>query len=450
MNNLQNLYKKYDVPVPRYTSYPTVPFWDDSLSTNKWLDELNLFFNKSETSWSIYIHIPLCENLCTYCGCNTSVTKNHDMEEVYIDLVLKEFELYKKNITNLPNRPLKGIHLGGGSPTFLSPTNMNKLLYPILSYIKKDNKNFEASIEADPRTTKKEHIEVLNELGFNRLSLGVQDFNLEVQKAVNRIQPLELVEDVTTIARNQKWPINFDLIYGLPKQNLSLMKNNIETTLKIKPDRIAFYSMALVPWMKPSQKLINENELPTGEEKRKLYDYARNEFLKFGYIEIGMDHFALPHDNLAKAKLNKTLHRNFMGYSDIRTEILLGLGSSAISETPSCFHQNEKLIPKYQSKINQNNIPLMRGHVLSDEDKLYREKILKLMTTFEANLDNSDQLNEAKTYLDSMIQDNLVKIENNKLKITETGIPFLRNICTVFDQRMKQKNKNKNIFSKSI
>ena len=357
------LLKKYDIPAPRYTSYPTVPYWTDSPSSEDWMASLEKTFSsdfsKASVPWSLYVHIPFCETLCTFCGCNTSITKNHDVEEEYIENLLTEWDLYKERLSDFCTQPLLHFHYGGGTPTFLSPENLKKLTEGLLKDVTLDSKTFEGSIEVDPRRTSFAHLKSVFGLGFKRISLGVQDFNEKVQILVNRVQPFSLVKHVTEEAREVGYEsVNFDLIYGLPKQDLDCMKKTIEKTIELKPERIALYSLAFVPWIKPQQRRFKESDLPQGFQKRQLYEFSRKALLGAGYLEIGMDHFALPEDGLSKAKENLTLHRNFMGYTPFRTQILLGLGVSAISESPFCFHQNQKFFLFIRGPFSLKRFPL--------------------------------------------------------------------------------------------
>lgn len=346
------LFKKYDVPAPRYTSYPTVPYWSENPTTEQWLKELNSTFARPQMSWSLYVHVPFCESLCTFCGCNTSITKDHRREEPYVDLLLKEWDLYRKAVPEIEQRPLVQFHLGGGSPTFLSPLSLRKLVSGLFAHIRRDEKHFEGAIEVDPRRTTPEQLATLREFGFNRVSMGVQDFNPEVQRLVHRHQPQEMTEAITKAARSLGYEsVNFDLIYGLPKQTPESVTEMTKITVDMRPDRIALYSFALVPWIKPAQRLFKDSDLPVGEEKRRLYEIARKILLDAGYREIGMDHFALPDDSLSRSEVAGTLHRNFMGYADRRTDVLLGLGVSSISESPGIFHQNEKVLPVYERMV---------------------------------------------------------------------------------------------------
>lgn len=448
--NLNSLLRKYDIPVPRYTSYPTVPYWSETPSAETWIQHINTTLNQENSTWSMYIHIPYCESLCTFCGCNNIITKNHSHESHYVELLIKEWSIYKENVPHLLKKLLKQLHLGGGTPTFLSRESLIQLLSSILKDLKIDQ-DFEGSIEVDPRKTSREQLVALKEMGFNRVSMGVQDFNSEVQRLINRIQPYDITKNLTLAAREIGYTsVNYDLIYGLAKQTVESFSDTIKKTIELRPDRIALYSFALVPWIKPAQRLFKDEDLPTAEEKRSLYELARAELIKNGYVEVGMDHFALENENLVKALKNKSLHRNFMGYTDHRTDVLIGLGVSSISETPYSFHQNEKVVNLYEASLNEEKIPTHRGHILSEEDRTRREQILKFITQYQVELLNQEQIDNAKTYLKEMLQDDLVHLEKNILTLTEKGKPFLRNACSFFDEHLKRKQPTMNTFSKSI
>lgn len=448
MNDSQ-IFAKYDIPAPRYTSYPTVPYWGVAPTQEQWLTHLRNGLDGGNGQWSMYIHVPYCESLCTFCGCNTIITKDHKKEDPYVQMVLKEWDLYRKLVPDFSKSQLQGIHLGGGTPTFLSAEHLKALLTPILEHTKR-GEHFEGSIEVDPRRTNREQLEVLYSLGFRRISLGVQDFNPEIQRLVNRLQSFEETESITRYAREIGFTsVNYDLIYGLAKQTLETMKHTIEQTKKLRPNRIALYSFALVPWIKPAQRLFKDEDLPVGKDKRDLYEYARTELLNFGYVEVGMDHFALPDEALAIAMKNGKLHRNFMGYTDQKSQVMLGLGVSSISETPQSFHQNEKILPKYEELLNAGQIPTSRGHVLTDEDVARRQQILSLMTTYEVTM-TAEQKQLAPEFLAEMIADNLLIIEGDKVKVTEKGKPFLRNICIFFDEHLKRNKPQTRIFSQSL
>ena len=448
---MKDLLAKYDVPAPRYTSYPTVPYWETNPTREQWVSHLKTTLKESDGGWSLYLHIPFCESLCTFCGCNTIITKDHKKETPYVDMLLKEWQLYVQQVPELLKSPLKHIHLGGGTPTFLSADALLQLLRPIMEQVTLDKEHFEGSIEVDPRRTTPEQLKALRTMGFNRVSMGVQDFNPEVQRLVNRIQPLEITEKLSNAARELGYTsVNFDLIYGLAKQTAESIRETAEATVRLRPDRIALYSFALVPWIKPAQRLFKDEDLPKSVEKRELYEIARGILLNAGYVEVGMDHFALATDNLSLAMNEKRLHRNFMGYTDQRTDVLLGLGVSSISETPYSFHQNEKVLPLYEASLNDGLIPTLRGHVLTEEDQIRRRQILKLMTEFEVDFLSNEQKAQASDFLAEMIKDHLVTIEGNTLRVLEAGRPFLRNACVFFDERLKVKQPQTRIFSQSI
>ena len=451
-NNLkEDFFKKYDVPAPRYTSYPTVPYWNDSPTTDEWLGSLVKAFAQPQMSWSMYVHIPYCETLCTFCGCNTVITRNHDREQPYVDMILRELDIYLEKVPEMKSRPLRQIHLGGGTPTFLSASQLKRLVEGIFARVKKDPMHFEGGLEVDPRRTTKDQLEVLYKLGFKRISLGVQDFNPEVQRLVNRVQPFDMTRDSTEEARSIGYDsVNFDLIYGLPKQDLEVFKDTIRKTVELRPDRIALYSFALVPWIKPQQRLFKDEDLPMGADKRVLYEWAYKELLAAGYYEIGMDHFALEKDALTKAMHKGSLHRNFMGYTETRTDVLLGLGVSAISETPDCFHQNEKVLPLYEKKLEKGEVVTLRGHKLTLDDQQRREQILKFMTTGHVHLKDEQQKKDVESFLQELIKDKLVDLKDLDLSITDDGKPFLRNACMALDQRLRSHKPETRTFSGAV
>ena len=447
---MTDLFAKYDVPAPRYTSYPTVPFWTDSPTTGQWIEELNRAFADESASWSLYFHLPYCETLCTFCACNTVITRDHGREEGYIDLLSREWGLYLDRVPALHERPLLGLHLGGGTPTFFSAENLERILKPILADARRDSDQFEASVEVHPGHTTREQLVTLRQLGFTRISIGVQDFDPEVQRLVNRHQPYEVTKAVTEVARELGYTsVNYDLIYGLPRQNPESFAATVAKTIALRPDRIALYSFALVPWIKPAQRSYRDEDLPKAGEKRALYEMAREDLAAAGYVEIGMDHFALPHDGMAEAQRKGTLHRNFQGYTERSTQVLLGLGVSAISETPTCFHQNEKAFPVYERRIQQGEIPTLRGHLLSAEDRRLREQILIFMTRFEVGL-RPEQRDDARSYLGPLISDGLVEVDGRRLILTERGRPFLRNACMFFDKRLRQQEQRPQVFSQAL
>lgn len=453
---MKEIVEKYNIPGPRYTSYPTVPFWKNGeLSTTEWFKTIvknENHFNSKDLS--VYIHLPYCESLCTFCGCHKRITKNHTVEEPYIDTVIKEWGLYKNKFHFTPN--IKEMHFGGGTPTFFKASELIRLVQAIFGVPSVNPEEVELSFEAHPNNTTEDHLSSLHTFGFRRLSLGIQDYSPTVQQAINRIQPFEEVKKVHHKAKEIGYKsISHDLVFGLPKQKMTDIIDTVSKTLELKPDRIALYSYAHVPWIKGNgQRGYDESDLPQDNVKRDLYNKAKQMLEDEGYIEIGMDHFALPHDDLAKAFLSKNLHRNFMGYTTQNTNFLLGLGMSAISDSWFGFAQNEKNTEKYMEIVNNDTIPVFRGHLLNEEDLEIRKYILDLMCHFETTLTPTsstiEMLETIKGDLSEMIKDDLVQITDNHIKVTEKGIPFVRNVCMAFDQDLKRSGKQENMFSKTI
>jgi oxygen-independent coproporphyrinogen-3 oxidase len=428
------LYAKYDVPVPRYTSYPTVPQWHRPPSASEWTASLTRALGPTSRPIAVYVHIPFCESLCTFCGCNTVITRDHRREGEYVDLVLAELDLYLREVPQLARAPMRQLHLGGGTPTFLSGESLGRLVDRLLGRLPARTDVFEGSVEVDPRVTNVTHLEALARRGFRRLSIGVQDLDPDVQRLVNRTQPLTITSDLCRVARSLGYTsINFDLIYGLPGQTERTMAKLVEAVLGLSPDRLAVYSFARVPWIKPAQRRFRDDQVPEGAAKRALYEAVRGPLLSEGYVEIGLDHFARPDDALARAAEARRLHRNFMGYTDVHTDTLLGLGVSGISETPDCYHQNEKVLTLYERRVRGGEIPTLRGHMLSPEDRRRRRKISELMTTFGVQLDPGEA-ERASQALGSLLEDGLVHLDGEKLTVLAEGRAFLRNTAAFFDE----------------
>lgn len=452
---MSSLINKYNIPGPRYTSYPTVPYWDEeAFLPEQWEKTVIRSFNEShrKEGISIYIHLPFCENLCTFCACHKRITKQHAVETPYLESVLKEWNLYLNLFDEKPK--LKELHLGGGTPTFFSPENLKILLEGIFKTVEVAE-NPEFSFEGHPNNTTKAHLQTLYDLGFRRCSFGVQDYDLKVQKAINRIQPFENVKKVTERAREMGYKsISHDLVFGLPHQTWDAMEFTIRKTLELKPDRLAFYSYAHVPWIKGvGQRGFDENDLPTGEEKRKLYENGKKLLQELGYIEVGMDHFSFSHDDLYQSLIEKKLHRNFMGYTSSNTQLMIGLGMSAISDSWYGFAQNEKSVEAYQARVEAGEIPVFRGHLLNEEDLIIRRHILNLMCQLETTFtrDNTfSELPNALEKLKEMQEDGLVEISSQRIKITETGRAFTRNVAMAFDLRMMRKQPETRLFSMTV
>lgn len=450
------LIHKYNVPGPRYTSYPTVPYWDESsFNGTDWkLSAVKSFVESNEQEGiSLYIHLPFCESLCTFCGCNKRITKNHDVENPYIKAVLKEWQMY----TDLfQERPLiKEIHFGGGTPTFFSPQNLQLLLNGIFMHADRCE-DWEFSFEGHPNNTTREHLQTLFDFGFRRVSFGVQDYDPVIQKAIHRIQPFENVQRATSNAREIGYTsVSHDLVFGLPKQTIETIADTIQKTILLKPDRLAFYSYAHVPWLKGNgQRGFDENDLPKDEEKRALYNLGKKLFLENGYVEIGMDHFALKSDSLYSSAIDKKLHRNFMGYTSSKTKLMIGLGVSAISDSWYAFAQNVKTLEEYYDALAKDELPVFRGHLLNEEDLVIRKHVLNIMcqlrTSWSQLNEKFEGLDEVITKLDEFVKDGILTVNENGLQINESGIPFIRNVCMAFDLRMNRKLPDTRLFSMTI
>lgn len=452
-----DLLKKYDVPGPRYTSYPTVLHWDTNPSAEEWTRSVSAELDEAEAAGrgaAIYVHVPFCRSLCTYCGCNNRITRRSSVGQPYVRTVFQEWELYRRQLMRARPIPISELHLGGGTPTFLAPEELEQLINGLLAHARR-TPAAEFSIEADPRVTTRGHLRTLARLGFNRLSLGIQDFDSLVQEIVNRVQTEEQVREVTEEARAAGFTgINYDLIYGLPFQTLKSVEGTIEAVMRLRPDRIAFYAYAHVPWVKPGQRRFTEMDLPSGDEKRALYEHGRMMLLEAGYREIGMDHFALKGDPLLEASEQGTLHRNFMGYISRQVSPLIGLGVSSISDSWHVFTQNEKRLEDYTARVERGEIPTFRGHCLNHEDKILRRHILNLMTRFETSWESRELyvpfLETLEDKLAELRSDGLVQLSGGRCRVTDEGRPFLRNICMAFDARLVRQAPATKFFSQTI
>jgi len=451
-----SLINKYNVAGPRYTSYPTVPYWDNnSFSSKTWKDSLIKSFNESNSSegLSLYLHLPFCESLCTFCGCNKRITKRHEVESPYITAVLKEWDIYCELFNGKPH--IKEIHLGGGTPTFFSTGNLKRLIDGLLRKATLAE-GYEFSFEGHPNNTTKDHLQTLYDLGFRRVSFGVQDYNEVVQVAIHRIQPFENVKRVTEEAREIGYTsVSHDIIFGLPFQTIEHVEETIKKTKELMPDRLAFYSYAHVPWIKGNgQRGFKDEDLPTPQTKRRQYELGKELLSEAGFVEIGMDHFALKSDSLYKSIDQQKLHRNFMGYTASKTQAMIGLGVSSISDSWYGFAQNVKGLEEYYHLIDENIIPIYRGHLLNEKDLIIRKHILNLMCQFHTSWDNKElyfeELPEVLERLEEMEADGLMKIQGNNIQVTEKGKPFVRNICMAFDLLLQENMPETQLFSMTI
>jgi oxygen-independent coproporphyrinogen III oxidase len=434
---MEKLIEKYDKPGPRYTSFPALPFWKNNLETQTWISHVGESLD-AEGAIDLYIHIPFCQKLCWYCGCNRIITKNRDRSIEYIEALENEWKFYTNNF---PHIKIKSIHFGGGTPTFLPNDQLNQLLGIFQNYI---DESFIGSIEIDPRTVDIDQLNTLRKFGFKRASLGIQDFDEEVQIAINRIQSYELVETIVGMLRQTGFEsINFDLIFGLPKQSIQSIKDTISKVSTLNPDLLAFYSYAHLPERIANQKLINEEFLPTGNEKRALYDEGKKALFENGYHEVGMDHFAKKESYLYQAFDKRKLHRSFMGYTDTKSSTLIGIGATSISNTKKSFRQNEKDVKNYIEQMSEVNIPNNQtSHNMEYSDQITNEIIQSLMCNLQADISLLKDLeiwNAIQSGLVEFEKDKLVRTESDMLYITELGRVFLRNICMIFDPYLGKK-----------
>ena len=451
---MRPLIAKYNVPGPRYTSYPTVPYWnEDSYTPERWTRMVRRSFEESndDDGISLYVHLPYCETPCTFCGCIKKFTRDHSLERPYVDAVLAEWRMYLELFGRRPR--IKELHLGGGTPTFFSPANLERLVGGIAeSGDVTDDHQF--GFEANPASTTEEHLRALHRRGFRRISLGVQDFDPLVQETINRIQPYESVASVVEAARAGGYEsVNFDLIYGLPRQRLASIVDTMQKVTALMPDRIAFYGYAHVPWIKGvAQRRFSEADIPRNEEKRALYEIGRELLLEAGYHEIGMDHFALERDSLYRSACARTVHRNFMGYTPVHTQLCVGLGMSAIGDAWYAFSQNEKDVRRYVERVTSGELPLLRGHVLDDEDLSLRGHILDIMCRFETRFPDrgAPAVEAGLGRLREMADDGLVDLAPDAVRVTEAGRPFVRNVCMAFDAHLWSSQPATRLFSDTI
>jgi oxygen-independent coproporphyrinogen III oxidase len=452
------LLKKYDRPGPRYTSYPTAPLFNESFSADDYRRAI-VDTNRpdSQSDLSLYFHFPFCDTLCYFCGCTMMVTRDRSRIEEYLKYLKKEIDLVAPLIA--PERRVTQLHWGGGTPTHLTPDQLGD----IAEYIRRSfriDPNAEMSVEIDPRELTQSHLEVLRRAGFNRLSMGVQDFAPKVQESVNRIQSRELVSAVYQWAVDLKFEsINFDLIYGLPFQTLASFKETVHETLKFKPDRIAVFNYAHVPWLKPHQKLVHPEDLPTPDQKLQILKMTIEELTSHGYVYIGMDHFAKPQDELSRAQKEKSLYRNFQGYSTKSGADLYGFGMSSISHFGEIYAQNFKTLQEYYAALDKGRLATHVGYRMTEDDRIRKHVIIRLMCDLELEKKDVEQrfgirfdeyFEGALIQLQQFADDNLVDILPGTIKIKGSGRLLLRNIAMCFDAYLEKMQKEKPIFSRTV
>jgi oxygen-independent coproporphyrinogen III oxidase len=456
LNVSEEFLARYNRPGPRYTSYPTAPVWNDSFGP-KDLEKVHAEADKARTPVSLYMHIPFCESLCLFCACNVIIQKDHGVAPPYLGVLKKEIEHVSGNVSR--ERPVVQFHWGGGTPTYLTPPQIEDL-FGFTGQRFTFAPDAEIGIEVDPRVTSREHLETLGRLGFNRLSMGVQDFQPEVQKAIHRIQPFELTRDLVQNARALGFDsINVDLIYGLPYQTPESFADTVDQILQIAPDRVALFSYAHVPWLKKQQGSFAAH-LPEGMQKFEIFRTGLLKFLEAGYLYIGMDHFAKPGDELAVSQQNRTLHRNFQGYTTKAGADLYGMGITAISAIQNAYAQNYRDIPSWGKAVNERGLATMRGYRLSNDDQLRRAVISRLLChtvipkqeiNREFGIDFDNYFAEELQRLETPREDGLVLLDANEIRTTWLGRIFIRNLAMVFDPYLeKQHLAEKPLFSKTL
>jgi oxygen-independent coproporphyrinogen III oxidase len=447
---------RYNRPGPRYTSYPTAPVWNDTFGPNE-LEKVHEEADRACTPVSLYVHIPFCESLCLFCACNVVIQKDKGVAPPYLGVLKRELERVSRSVSR--EREVVQLHWGGGTPTYLTPEQIEDLFGAT-----RDRFTFaadaEVGIEVDPRVTSRAHLETLRRLGFNRLSMGIQDFHAEVQKAIHRIQPFEMTRDLISAARELGFDsINVDLIYGLPHQTPDRFAETVDQILQLAPDRVALFSYAHVPWLKKQQGAFAAF-LPEGMQKFEIFRTGMLKFLEAGYLYIGMDHFAKPGDELAISQQQRTLHRNFQGYTTKAGADLYGMGVTAISGFQNAYAQNHRDLASWEKAVAERGIATMRGYHLSDDDRLRRAVISRLLChtvvikdeiTREFGIDFDRYFAEELRQLEPSRNDGLVLLESDEIRTTWLGRIFIRNLAMVFDPYLeRQQLAAKPLFSKTL
>ncbi len=452
----KEILNKYDVAGPRYTSYPTAPQWDTAVNASVYEQKLALF-GLSHKTLSLYIHIPFCEQLCYFCACNKVIRpQDPRVGDEYLSHLFVEIEKVASAIKT--KKTIKQLHWGGGTPSYLSIEQSKRLMDKIKRHFDVDPQG-EIAIEIDPRTVKDDKITALRQMGFNRVSLGVQDFDPKVQDDINRIQPFEVVEHLYRVCRQLEFKsVNFDLIYGLPYQTRITFSDTVRRVIDLKPDRIALYSFAYVPWLSKPQNKFNLEAIALHDEKLDIFIQSRQHLLDAGYEAIAMDHFALKTDDMAIAFRNGDLHRNFMGYTLKPADEFIGLGVSAIGFIEGTFVQNVKTLPEYYECLGQGNLPVHRGKELSQDDLIRQWVIHQLMCRFTISknefkkrfdLSFDEYFYQEKEHVQKCVQDGLIRVDADVIKATALGAMFIRNVCMGFDWYLRQEGSHKR-FSKTV
>ena len=449
------LLERYDRPGPRYTSYPTAVEFHEGFGAADY--EARLAALPADDDVSLYLHLPFCDHRCHFCGCHVVATRHVDVAETYLSYLEREIEAVARILGG--RRRVVQYHWGGGTPTYYGPEQMQRLQAAVAGHFD-IVPEAEVAIEVDPRVTTPEHIEALWEMGFNRISMGVQDFDDGVQEAIGRGQTEAETRALYALCRERGFEsINLDLIYGLPGQSTDTFAASLASVVELRPDRLAVYSYAHVPWVRSNQKRIDESTLPGRDAKFGLLADAIRTFRGAGYDQIGMDHFALPDDELARALKDRRLHRNFMGYTVSRAPAMIGLGISAIGDVAGAYVQSQKKLTTYYADLDAGRLPVERGYGLSDDDRLRRHVITELMcnlyldvASVEAayDIDFGSYFAQELAELSEPAEDGLVLVEPGSLEVTPLGQLFVRNISMPFDRYLREKQRSGPTFSRTV
>ncbi len=453
------LLRRYDRPGPRYTSYPTAVEFNESFGPADYATRLSQA-DGTPGPLSLYAHLPFCEHRCTFCGCHVVITKDERIVERYLDYLHREIDLLASHLPN--RRTVSQYHWGGGTPTHLTPAEMAALHAKVLEHFTLEP-DAEIAVEVDPRVTSTEQMRLLRRLGFNRLSMGVQDFDPGVQAAVDRHQTEAQTRATYDLGRTLGFgSINLDLIYGLPLQTKDKFARTADTVIGMRPDRIALYSYAHVPWIRAQQKRIEPEDLPSPELKLELFLDARDRFLSAGYLEIGMDHFAVPGDELAEARSKRRLHRNFMGYTVKMGTDMVAVGVSGIGDIRGAFAQNEKKLSRYYEALDAGRLPIERGFPLDDDDRIRRDVITRLMCNLwldvraierEFGIDFGSYFAPELARLtaaDGPVEHGFVHVGRDQIEVVGLGRFFIRNVAMIFDRYLDQRSGGKPTFSRTV
>ncbi|TEY03557.1 oxygen-independent coproporphyrinogen III oxidase [Campylobacter sp. US33a] len=443
---------KYSKAGPRYTSYPTAVEFNKDFKYEEYVEILK----KQNKALSLYFHLPFCRSACYFCGCNVIYTAKEESKERYLNYLFKELDILSTILDT--KREVVQMHFGGGTPTFFSAKQLESLILKIKSVFANFSKDAEISCEIDPRFLNEEQADVLTKNGFNRISFGVQDFNEKVQKEIHRIQPFGVTQNAVNMVRDRGIKsVNMDLIYGLPFQTLETFKQTLEQALLINPDRLAIFNYAHVPWLKKNMRKFDENTLPSPDIKLQILEYCETFLTKNGYKMIGMDHFAKEEDELFKALENGTLHRNFQGYTTKGGADLIGVGLTSIGEGQSHYAQNFKDMPSYEAAIDKGILPFERGIKLSYDDELRKAVIMELMANFRLDIKRIEKefKIDFKEYFEEELKSledykSFIDLDENYIRVNETGALLIRNIAMCFDAYMKNISEDKKVFSKTV